>query len=229
MIRKLLTIALLLGAAVTLALAGNQEMRTYELYSGANLTDSSARTSYRIPVKGAQRIYLWIHSAGASTDTNFCDSLSTFTALLGDSVSFYARDSSGTLVTFRNFPANTPGYGNKAFPVLADSVSLSTTGQIDSLHWQGVYHFATTRPLRTGVIAQICPVKPVDAMTGAAVFIPKYVPDPNSATNIQSNFLWLRLTPTTRLTTAGYNSTAGLRTIGVNGLRVTATVVYANK
>jgi len=227
MIRKLLTLFLLLGTAATLAMAGNEEMRTYEMYSGANAADSSARVSYRIPVKGARKIYLWVRSAGASTDTSYCDSLTTFAALFGDSVSFMARDSAGTLVTLRPFPLNIGGYNNKAFPVIADSVSLSTTGAADTLHWHILYHFATTRPLRTGVIAEVAPAKPIDALTGAAVFIPKYVPDP--AGLIQSNYLWLRLTPTTRLTTAGYNSTAGLRTTGVNGLRVTATVVYSSR
>lgn len=221
---KLLGIVLLGLACGALIGAVNQNLTTYEMYSGANAADSSVRVSYRIPVKGAAKVYLWLRSAGATTDTSFCDSLTTFTVNFGDSVSFLARDSSGTLVTLRPFPLNLGGYQNKAFPIIADSVGLSTTGAADTLHWHILYHFATTRPLRAGVIAEIAPAKPIDALTGAAVFIPKYVMD--AAGTIQSNYMWLRLTPTTRLTSAGFSSTAGLRTTGVNGLRVLASVEY---
>jgi|SRR6185369_3531814 len=231
MIRKLLSLSLILGVAATLAAAGNQEMRTYELYSGANAADSTARTSYRIPVKGASKVYLWIRSAGATTDTSFCDSLTTFAALFGDSVSFIARDSSGTIVTLRNFPGNTSGYGNKAFPICADSTTITlvagTTAVEDTV--KGIV-IATpdvgTKPLRRGIYVNVTPAVR-SQLNAAGLIIPKGVPDPSGV--IQGNYMWLRLTPTTRLTTAGFSSTAGLRTAGVNGLRVTATVYYPNK
>jgi hypothetical protein len=175
-------------------------------------------------------VYVWIRSANtaswATTDSIYTDSISTFTALFGDSVSFYARDSSGTLVTFRNFPANTPGYGNKAFPVLADSVSLTTSNTSDSLKWVGITHFVTNFPLKNGTIAHVWPAARLTINTAGA-YTAISVPDPIGV--IQPSFMWIKLLATRRSTFSAVGVAAGNRTAGINGLRATATVVYPNR
>src|SRR5882672_9527380 len=81
--------------------AGGQKATTYTLFPGAT-TDTTEQASYWIPIKNASHVLIRTWSTGASTDTNYCDSITTWKTLFSDTVSFIAKDSLGTIVTSRS-------------------------------------------------------------------------------------------------------------------------------
>jgi hypothetical protein len=52
---------------------------------------------------------------------------------------------------------------------------------------------------------------------------------PNTQDVLMPNYMRIRVTPRTRLTTAGFSSTEGLRTRGIHALKVKAYVLYENR
>jgi len=226
---KTVRLALILAAvcaAFALPARAALDIREWVLFDGSNAADSSERASPWIPVRGATRVYIRTWSAGAAADTDFCDTLTTWKTLFSDSVLFMARDSLGTIVTARSSMSNVG-----AFPMCADSAMI-TNFAADSVKMCAVVSpvQGTAKPVRgsgtgSGYITIIMPT-PV----GAAVPATAATSVIAGATEFfMTQYMRIRVTPRTRLTTAGFSSTAGLRTRGINGLRMRAYIVFPNK
>jgi hypothetical protein len=212
--------------------AGSQNLKTYMLFNGTNAADSTERFSPWIPIRGATRVYFRTWSAGAIADTDFCDTITTWKTLFSDSVLFVAVDSLGTIVTARSTTPRSVTTHGEPFPMCADSVAISGRAA-DS----------------TKMVVVINPVegvaKPVRGSgTGSgywSIVAPTAVPMSGQNFPIQANaaayappdkfmvgYLRVRITPQTRKTSAGTVSTQGLRTRGINKLKIQAIVVYDN-
>jgi len=224
-----IAVVLLCSLAFGASIDSRDNIKSYLLFNGVNAADSSERASFWIPIRGAQRVYIRTWSAGATADTDFCDTVTTWKTLLSDSLAFMGRDSLGTLVTAAGGIPRTTSHSD-AFPVAADSVVI-TNQLADSVK----------------MVAVINPVEGVgDIVRGSATGSGRYtIIMPNAAQAIMPNtaggtasglaaaneifmtsYLRIRITPRTRLTTAGFSSTAGLRTRGLNKLKMIAYVVY---
>jgi hypothetical protein len=231
-----MALALLLGlGCVFIANAGlgptssSSTPRVFILFNGSQAADSTPQASYWIPIRGASEVILKGWSQGATTDTSTCDSITAWTVLVGDSVSFEAVDSLGTIATASNRSGTNPlnGAAYNRFPMVLDSVVV-TGDAADTTRGVAQYHppVLTTQALRwsttQGWYTWIYPVKPVLGAWAAAVQVP--------TSNLQSQFidgyLRVRYTPRTRMTTAGFSSTAGIRTTGLNKFTLLAYVYY---
>jgi hypothetical protein len=202
------------------------------LFNGVVAADSSEMASPWIPVRGASRIYIRTWSAGASADSATCDTITTWKTMFSDSVLFQARDSLGTIVTARagfGWPWTNAG----AFPMCADSVVISNAASdsvklVANLHpVQGVGKPVRGSVTGSGYWTIICPIAvggqmPIAGSTTSGVVM-------GHQEVIMAGYLRIRITPRTRLTTAGFSSTAGIRTKGINKLRMEAYLVYDNK
>lgn len=218
-----LSAPLLFGSGTTRA----SEPKTFVLFNGSNAPaqDSTSRRSYWIPIRGASQVVLRFFSQGATTDTSFCDSISAFSIQVGDSVSFLGVDSLGTIVTASN-RVGVQGYNR--FPVLADSAVI-TGNAADTTRGVAVYHppVLNTVALRwstnKGFYTWVYPVKP--ALTAwAAGMTP--LQQSNTQAQFVPGYLSVRYTPVVRATTAGFNSTQGIRTQGLNRFYMVAYVYY---
>jgi len=225
-IRRLLIVCAAALVVALPSLAGNQDIRTYYLFNGVSAADSSEQASIWIPIRGASRVYVRTFSAGAAADTDFCDTLTTWKTLFSDSVLFMARDSVGTIVTARSTQSSVG-----AFPMCADSVVI-TNQLADSVKMIAVINpvQGVAKPLRGSVTGSGYYTIIMPTVIQAGI--------PNTPLNAQvagtndvfmAQYMRIRYTPRTRLTTAGFSSTAGTRTRGINKLRMIASVVYDNK
>lgn len=219
--RKLAAPLMLLGLVVSVALAGNENIKRVVLIAGGNVADSSARVSPWINVRGAHRIVIrsWSVNTAAWTtaDSQYTDSISTWQTEFSDSVSFIGRDSSGTLVTARSGMSNA-----NAFPVCADSVMYSGNVQDTTTKLVMISHPPINKILRP-------------AVNGSGVYGPVITSTgPTSVGtygdgSINAQYMRVRITPFTRSTLGGVLSTQGIRTKGINGLRVEALVIFKNQ
>jgi len=203
---------------------------TYQLFKGNTTVakDTLEMASPWIPVRGANRILIrtWSQGQAAYTgaDSVYCDSILTFKVLFSDSVSFMGRDSLGTLVTARS----TSGFSTTgAFPVCADSVMI--TGAENALtpdttrgKFVAVSNVPLQKSLRAGASGSghYTLVVPVIPPGGASIY---------GDGSITAQYMRVRVTALNRLTLAGAVSTAGIRTRGINGLRMEAMPIYKNK
>jgi len=229
-IRRHAALALLLALGAFLVLgrghAGNLNVTEYVLFNGVNRADSSEVASPWIPIRGASRVYIRTWSAGAAADTDFSDTITTWKTLLSDSVSFMARDSLGTIVTARSSMSSAG-----AFPMCADSIVITNSAG-DSVKMVAVAHpvQGVGKPVRGSVTGRgyytiVLPIAVGGAIPGTAASAQVASGDQVFMTQ----YLRIRITPRTRLTTAGFSSTAGLRTRGLNQLRMLAYVVFPNR
>jgi len=229
--RKLVTLVAL--ALVVASSAGSQvpnNFKRYMLFNGSNAADSSERASIWIPVRGAARIYIRTWSAGANADTDFCDTVTTWKTMFSDSVLFQAVDSLGTIVTARSTIPRTIGVHGEPFPMCADSSVVSNAAS-DSVKMtvcvnpvEGVATPVRGSGTGSGLYTIIAPgpvggVVPGVPSTGS-------IPLLGAQDYIMAQYMRIRITPRTRLTTAGFSSTAGIRTRGINRLKMEAVVVY---
>jgi hypothetical protein len=193
----------------------------YVLFPGAT-TDTTEQASYWIPVQGARRIYIRTFSTATTSDTSTCDSITTWKTLFSDTLSFVGRDSVGTIVSGTAPRGTTTQYPTVA--IMADSIA--TTGQaMDSLSLIGVYQPAITRPLRgSGAMTCVYPATYLQQSNGVGTLINEPVMDQNGV--IERKYMRIRVTPRTRLTTAGFSSTQGIRTSGIRGLKMTVRVEF---
>lgn len=226
--RKLVILAMLALVVASGVFGGNQNIKTYTLFNGSNVADSSERASIWIPIRGASRVYIRTWSAGAAADTDFCDTVTTWKTLLSDSVLFMASDSLGTIVTARSGTSRSTTTHSEPFPMCADSVVITNNASMDS----------------TKLVTVLFPVqgvgKPVRGTSSASGYytviqpaftpiLPATNPSVSGANDVlMPGYLRIRITPRSRLTTAGFSSTAGLTTRGINKLKMIAYVLYPN-
>lgn len=211
---KAMCVAVLLGLLAAVTFAGGPEVREYVLFNGENRSASSQDTteyaSYWINVRGASRIVLRTWSSGAAADTAYNDTLTTFKVLFSDSVS--------KLVT---------GPYGRSILSAADSVMVNAAATaFDTTFTGGVIvqgQLPINRPLKasataSGVLTNVLPLAP-----GATT------PDLSGEGRISKTWMRVRALPKIRMTTAGFSSTAGIRTAGVNALKMTALVYYPSR
>lgn len=207
---KTFLLSLLIAALVVFGavVALGRDSIEYPLFSGSNADTLETATRW-IPIQGASRIYINTKSTGAATDTAFCDTIGTWYTVLSDTVQFIGRDSLGTLVTARS------GMSSRfAFPVCFDTTMITGT-QVDTTLGLGVMNAAVNRPLKgKGTWTMIYPTMHA---SGSVAY------DQNGTINVK--YLRIRFTPKQRLTTAGFSSTAGIRTRGIRPVRMKAIVV----
>lgn len=226
MIRRLAVLALMvalpsLGHAGTDAPDGK-----YLLFDGRQNADSSEQASPWIPVKGANRIVIRLRSQNTASwstgaDTQYVDSIAIWKVLLSDSALFQACDSAGTTVTFNHrFPRSDVRSG--PFPMCADSVVI--TGVENAITPDTTYKQASVSlaPLAKKL-------RPPANGSGVYTYIIAALPPAGTSIygdgTIQAQFMRIRYTPYTRMTLGGFSSTAGIRTKGINGLRVEAEII----
>lgn len=228
--RKLVTLVALALVLASASTGQMQNTKRYMLFNGTSVADSSERASIWIPVRGAARIYIRTWSAGATADTDFCDTVTTWKTMFSDSVLFQATDSLGTIVTARSTIARTVGIHGEPFPMCADSSSVSNAIG-DSVKMavclnpvEGVATPVRGSGTGSGLYTIIAP-GPIGALvpglpsTGSIQML-------GAQDYIMAQYMRIRITPRTRLTTAGFSSTAGIRTRGINKLKMEAIVVY---
>lgn len=236
MLRRVVALALL--AAVGFVLIASAGMgptssatnpRVFIMFNGSQAADSTPQASYWIPIRGASQVILKGWTLGATTDTSTTDTVTAWTIQVGDSVSFEAVDSLGTIATASNRSGTNPlnGLPYNRFPMVLDSVVVTgdkadTTRGVAQYHPPGLSIQALRWSTTQGWYTWIYPVKPVLGAWAAAAQTP--------TSNLQSQFidgyLRVRYTPLTRMTTAGFSSTAGIRTTGLNKFTLLAYVFY---
>jgi len=233
--RRILVAGIILAAFVGAAImqcvpvhAGNQVVKQFVLFNGVQTADSTPQASYWIPIRGADRIVIRAFTQAVAADTATTDSITAWTTLFGDSVSFLAKDSLGVITTNRS---TTGWHQYNAFPMVLDSTSLS--GDVaDSTKWVAVYHApASTNALsfvatKGGWYQFVYPLSPAPA---SGVINGRLSASQNGGDAMIPGYMRIRYTPKTRLTTAGFSSTAGLRTKGLNRLYAIAYVVFTNQ
>jgi len=207
-----------------------ESVDVFDLFRGDTRAaqDSSDYISPWIPVRGANRIVLRTWSANSNSytgaDSCFVDSLSLARVMFSDSVSFIGRDSLGTLVTYRPTIPYSSDHGI-TYPVCADSVmftiGLTTTAGVDTTR----KHIAAAQSPAGRVLRP--------AVSGSGVYTFIWPTTPNAATGviwgdgaINAGYMRVRYSVPVRLTTAGFSSSQGIRTRGVNGLRCKAYVYF---
>ena len=228
--RKLVTLVALALVLASSAYAGNLTVKRYVLFNGSN-TDSTEQASPWFPVKGASKVVFRTWSTHAAftvsgADTAFSDSLITFNVFLSDSVSFIARDSSGTIVTARS-SYTSPGVSPPPFPMCADSVLVPVTATGDTTStWTRAYGFAINKELRapangSGLLTYVVPV-----VQGSATL-------PNATvTGIGKGYMRVRFTPLRRLIQVDTKVCTGTfcnRVNGLKGFRMVAEVTFDNQ
>lgn len=203
------------GLLVALVVAGpaasaDQRTRDYVLFNGstrsASAQDTSEYASAWIAVKGASRIVIRTWSTGAATDTAYADSITTFKMLFSDSICCMVTGPEGTTIASA-----------------ADSIVINGAAAADTTK-MAVAAFAPlpiNKALKasvngSGIHTMIAPLSP-----GLLTV------DPTSTAVINKKYMRVRVLPLIRMTTAGFSSTAGIRTSGVRGLKMIATVIYA--
>ena len=220
MMRKLLAVVAML-ALPAMVQAQADESRRFILFNGAN-TDTNEQASPWINVRGARRILIrtWsTHAAftmvGADTcnggfllaatdvDSIYTDSLSTFRAIFSDSLESTISDFNGS-----------------ASPLARDSIVVDIAVATSDTSKVGIkgYPHPITKALRgpTNGWGIVTTIYPVAATLGA----------PDYSGHIPKGYMRIRVTPTTRLTVCGGQSTAGKRTAGLKGLNMVAYVYY---
>ena len=206
-------VCLALAAVVGTAGSGNWELRRVVLFGGGDKADSTERASRWIGIRGASRVYIRTWTIGAAADTDFCDSVSTWKTLLSDSVC-----------------ANVTGEDGFSTGSACDSVVI-TNNNVDSTKMVAVYGVPTVQAAKTirasasgsGLITVVYPIAAGHGTSPAAAQVA------GSTDVFATQWLRIRVTPITRSTTAGFNSTAGLRTRGFHGLRMEALIYYPNR
>ena len=226
----------LLLSAFALPVAA-EKSQTFMLYDGSALwsaaaDSTAAKSSHWFPVRGASRVVIRLLSAGAGAhtgaDSQFVDSLAVVSYLFSDTVSFIARDSAGTVVTASSLIPTTSDHG-PAYPICGDSVMVTATAtnatvgdsayKMVAIGWPPVLKRLRSASSGGGVYTIVAAAIP----PGAAA------PSIYGDGTIMPQYMKLRVTPAIRMTTAGFSSTAGIRTKGVRGLRGWATVYYRDK
>ncbi len=226
--RRAAAIVVLIGLAAAMGLghAGALNVTEYVLFNGVNQADSTEMASPWIPIRGASRIYIRTWSAGATADTDFCDTIATWKTLFSDSVLLIVRDSLGTIVTVRSYTPSSAA----TFPMCADSLVV-TNNAADSVKMVAVINpvQGTGKPVRGSVTGSgyYTIIRP-NIVGGVMPLASGTSVEPPEAF-FMTQYLRIRITPRTRLTTAGFNSTAGIRTRGVHALRMRAYVTYPNR
>ena len=204
-----------------------QEIELFNVTATAAATDTAEFASRWFNVQGANRVLFRAFSSTAafsltSADSDYVDSVQTFSVLFSDSVLFMAVDSLGTIVTARSTIPRTAGVHGEPFPMCADSVMLTNAAKFDTLLKQvGLNISLVNRPLRapgngSGTFAMSTPLVPT-AFTayGDGGFGPKYM-----------RVRWVALR---RNTPNGGQSTTGERAIGLKSMRMWAYVIHTNK
>jgi hypothetical protein len=208
--RKAVIVAVLLAVPM-LAWTGPQAIVEYQILKGdvrtAGSQDTTEYASAWFDVFGASRVVIKTWSAGVSTDTCYVDSITTFKVLLTDSIvtmvnadglnTFTGADSVMIDATVAvNYDSTGKGYVIVSIP-LPINKALKASANASGL-------MTVISPLGPGTVA-------IDATTRGV---------------ISKKWMRIRVLPRVRLTTAGFSSTAGIRTSGVRGLRMTAVVYY---
>jgi hypothetical protein len=242
-----------LALAIGSARSGNQLIKQYILFNGSQPADSTPQASYWIPVRGASRVVIRMFNANtgawATDDSATTDSITAFTAQMGDSLSFIGKDSLGTLVPAYSmarggdpyqwsWTVNTAGVPYNTFPIIVDSTVVTGDGA-DSTKWFSVYHSpvtsgATSRSLnftntKGGWYTFIYPISPAPAGLIGGITPTRFTASQSGSDVFSTSFLRIRVTPFTRSTKAGVASTQGIRTTGLNKLRATAYVYFNNQ
>lgn len=186
-------------------MAGAPDVRTFVIFNGETRAaqDTSEYASVWFPVKGAYHISLKIISSSAAADTATVDSITTFKLLYSDSVSRIVTPFGITRLS------------------AADSVMVDATAAVP----------VDTAFGGTGRVALALPINKPLKSPGRVVEIYPHTPstsaiDAGSRAVIGREWMRVRCLPLIRMTTAGFSSTAGIRTSGVNKLKITATVYY---
>jgi hypothetical protein len=247
--KRLLAVAAVIGLAGLAATAhtGQQTVKTYTLFNGWQTPDSTAQASYRIPIRGANRVVIRMFDGNTaswnSTDSTTTDSVTAWSTLFGDSVTMIAKDSLGTVATFSTSGA-TPGYLNSwnrngnlefnTYPITKDSTTISGDG-VDSTKFVAVYHtigtsgasnrnlsFASTKGgWYTFVLPLSIGTNPTTQSWG------RFGSQEQQATFIPS-YMWVSYTPFTRSTFSAVGVAVGNRTKGLKNFKAVAYVYYPN-
>jgi hypothetical protein len=205
-----LVVALLVVVAGTAQAA--ERSKDFLLFNGQSrsaVNDTSEYASDWIPIKGAKRVVIRTFSAGAATDTMYADSLATFKVLFSDSICCRVTGSDG-----------------RTIPSAADSIMIDAA--LAAAYDTTKINVIVGRPLpigkalkasanASGILTPVLPVLP------NAITI-----DTSPSAVINKNWMRVRTLALIRLTTAGFSSTAGIRTSGVRALKMIATVYYEN-
>lgn len=222
---KLAALALVLFAVPVDA--QNAETKKFVLFGGGAF-DSTEKASPWIPIHGANRVVIRSWSTKAAwhistdADSTFSDSLSAFSVLFSDSVSFIARDSAGTIVTHNPNAYTLAANRAAVFPMCADSFVISHAGsRVDTTFKMVAFASGpVNRILRapangSGVFTIVYPTAPASiGAYGDGSFTPR--------------FMRIRATAVRRHVGAGL-MTAGTRVNGLKGFRMEAEVIYNRK
>jgi len=228
--------ALLLAALPSFA-SGGEEWGPPELVFSGD-ADTLSNKSRWFDVRGAHRIAVRMYSTRAAVgayaatdlDSLYSDSLGSFFVLTSDSLGFIARDSAGTVVTFRSAIAKTSAHG-PSYPMAADSSRFDAsnyisgqTAVVDTTYkLVMVANTPTRKPLRapangSGLYTTISATAPGSIGTyGDGALYPKYM---------RLEFAAFR-----RNTINTWNSTTAnvVRVRAVKNLRVEIIRIYRNK
>jgi hypothetical protein len=212
-LRKAIALGLIgLFVVPWLCWAGSLSTQQYLLFAGD--TDSTEQLTDWIPVKNAQRIKIRTWSThlggGINADTTKVDSLRSFIVQFSDSICCYVTGKSGNTIasaqdsialTDGDFTSDTSkvGMGVQAAPIMKQLRGASNGSGI----WTTVY-----------------PVQPGTFTTLANA-------DPDGV--VSQSLMRVRFTSTRRNTAGGALSTAGKRANGLRGIKMVATVYFANK
>jgi hypothetical protein len=189
--------------------AGSLSTQQYLLFAGD--TDSTEQITDWIPIKNAQRVKIRTWSThlvgGANADTAKVDSIVSFIVQFSDSICCYVTGKGG----------NTQASAQDSF-ALADADFTADTATVGI----GLQAAPISKALRGAVNGSgiITTIYPIQGGTATAAdpdgFMPKAL-------------MRIRFTPKRRNTSAGSQSTQGLRTNGLRGMKMVATVYYANR
>lgn len=191
---------------------GSLSTQSFLMFAGD--TDSTEQLTDWIPVKNATMVKIRTWSThlvgGANADTSKVDSVVSFVVQFSDSICCYVTGKSG----------NTIASAQDSF-ALADADFTSDTATVGI----GVQAAPISKALRgavngSGIITTIYPVQPGTFTSLANADVEGY---------ISKSLMRVRFTPKRRNTSAGSGSTQGLRTNGLRGIKMVATVIYSNK
>jgi len=210
-LRKAIALGLIgLFVVPWLCWGGSLSSQDFLMFAGD--CDSTQQLTAWIPIKNATRVRIRTWSThlvgGANADTSKVDSMASFIVQFSDSICCYVTGPSGNTIASAQ-----------------DSVQLTeaTIGADTVRTMLGIQGAPINKALRgavngSGLITNIFPVLP-----GTAGLIA------DQEGVIGKQLMRVLFTPKRRNTSAGSGSTQGLRTNGLRGVKMVATVQYSNK
>ena len=203
--RRLLAVGALLALCGGVVAAGASPLIRQIIYAGI-ATDSTEVATRWVDVSGASRVYvrLWSGGTGVAADSAQTDSITTFRMYFSDSM------------------AN--GFTAASDSVIYDPAAAATNDTVLMLKAKPLPIMKSLRSANSGsgIVVTIGPVGHQNQGTATGT--------PFDAGGVMpKRYMRIRMLPYVRLTTGGFSSTAGIRTQGVNALRVEVSILKENR